>query len=101
MPNQDQTGPFGTGAIGRGRGGCPQSENAPEAQFGKGPCCRGRGRHGVGRGRGKGLCCGGQGQGRAVLSREEEIALLEKQRARLDAQLDALRVMPSPSTSKA
>jgi hypothetical protein len=73
MPDEDKTGPFGTGPIGRGLGPC------------------GSGQPGWGRGRGLGY--GGR-RGRyttpVAFSAEEEKHLLEQQKSWLERQLAAI-----------
>lgn len=73
MPGMDNTGPFGTGPIGRGMG----------------PCGKGQGGRGRGRGFRRG---GGAGWGRfyTPLTPNDEIAVLEQQKSWLETQLDAI-----------
>ena len=72
MPRMDNTGPFGTGPVGRGMG----------------PCGNGQ----AGWSRGRGFRRGGAGWGRmsTTLSTDEEKGVLEQQKSWLETQLAAI-----------
>lgn len=86
----DNTGPFGTGPVGRGRGHCQQddlSTPTPRCEGGNG---RGHGHHRGGRGNGSGGF-GGNRFGQVALSQEEEAALLQKRIAAMQARVNELK----------
>ncbi len=86
MPAMDKTGPMGKGPMGRGRGGCQSEDKATPHGRGRGGC-----RQNKGRGNGRGRCCRmNDDRGQETLSREEEIAVLEKQISDAQARLDSL-----------
>jgi len=73
MPGMDNTGPFGTGPIGRGMGPC------------------GGGQGGWGRGRGFRRGCGaGWDRLYTLLAPNNEKAVLEQQKSWLESQLEAI-----------
>lgn len=100
MPAFDKTGPLGTGPLGRGRGGCQQADALSSPMRGMRGGCRGQGQaRGFGQGSGRG-CCGGNRRGnfeveQSPLSREEEISVLERQKAHIQSRLDALKAPQS------
>lgn len=64
MSSFDKTGPFGTGAVGRGQGECSEQErDNAQSNLEKMPL-RGRGRRNGGMRRGRGVCQSAQGAGR-------------------------------------
>lgn len=65
MPNQNQTGPEGQGALtGRGMGGCRQKNQGPAETDPSAPFTQGSGQdQGPGRGAGRGLGGGGRCRG--------------------------------------
>lgn len=77
MPGFDGTGPFGTGPLGRGRGGCFCEDFAGSGS--------GRGMRGRFRG-------GGQGRGRDMAAaQDDEVTDIARQISVLQTRLDALK----------
>jgi hypothetical protein len=89
MPARDKTGPFGTGPMGRGRGGCQQPGPFSSFMRGMGGRCFGNGR-GRGFGFGRGFF-GSSRYGQYPVSLEDEAGMLEKQISLMQSRLDELK----------